>query len=1389
MIHFIKTSIIVTIVFVYSISCLYSQTQYVYPATENYRFRHLTTDDGLPTNYCYQVMKDSRGFIWITTRAGLCRYDGYNVKVFQYDPADSTSLSDNRISGKDCILEDKEGNLWIGTYNGLNRFDPFTGKFTRFINDSSQSGSISNSSITCLMEDKNGTLWIGTRSEDGLNRFDADNNTFKAFFPVLNDSSSNIPVIKSLLEDRKDRFWIGTGKGLFLFDRDKECFTQINVASEHLDLSNPPYCRTIHEDTDGTIVIGTRQGFIVYDTATNQLKPFPSLFYANLAMNQTDYLPDTSDNKYTHWIIGIVGLYGFNKNTSFLARVRPDPNDPRGISGTILNSVFKDESGMLWIPGNFGVNIMDPIRQRIRNFPGSIEDYGEPTCFLEDSRGHLWKGVGRLEQYDRKMNLVKSYPFIPKSPGKITFTGAVWALLEDNEMNIWVGNDNNGLFLLRKGADALIPCTFSASGVTFIYDIFEDSTGILWIGTNSGLFCRNKEDIPFTHFYNDTAWGLLSRSVILNIIEDKSGNLWIATAGKGLFYQSSDNRGTNTFIQILHNPLENHSLSNNWVWAIHEDNLGNLWIATEHGLNKKIGATNKFINYLSKTDPGANFIYDITDDARGIFWMTTESGLIRFTPDTVDNDFQGTGRYRQILPFSDIFPYRIYQNKAGQIFVGGTYNSDKGYYRFHADSIMENKRIPSIVLSDFKVNNKSYQLDTLISRKKHLVLKYNQNFFSIESAALDYLEPEMNQYAHYLEGLEEDWIYTGNYRLANYTDVPPGKYIFHVKGSNNDDFWNEAGTKLAITVLPPPWKTWWAYMLYVIVVAGTVYIIIRFYINRLQLAQQLELEQVEADKLKEIDHLKSRFFANISHEFRTPLTLILGPLEKFRSKISDEEGTKDLNLMQRNALRLQKLINQLLSLSKLESGQMKLQAREVNIIKLLNGYVMSFESLARQRNINLDFKAKEKEINAYVDQEKLEKILFNLMSNALKFTPEGGEIKAEVYSHQSLVTIKVSDTGPGILPDKLPYIFDRFYQADDTLNSDQEGTGIGLALTKELVELHKGTISVESEVGEGSTFRVVLPLGKEHLKPEEIMETQQPITEVKFSPEEQLTTSATHEKVDNDKTIKNENLEPKEERPLLLIVEDNSDLREYIRNSIGQSFEVREAKNGEEGLKQTIDFVPDIVISDVMMPKMDGFELCKKLKTDERTSHIPVILLTARAGMESKIEGLETGADDYITKPFDARELVVRIKNLLELRQKLRERFLKDAEQIGISALIDLPETGISSMEQKFLQKAISIVNTNFSDPEFTVKRFCAEMAMSNMQLHRKLVAVTGQTSNRFIRSYRLNHAAKLLKKRTGNVTEVAYEVGFNNLSWFAKCFQEQFGIPPSEYPSKQETL
>jgi len=770
--------------------------------------------------------------------------------------------------------------------------------------------------------------------------------------------------------------------------------------------------------------------------------------------------------------------------------------------------------------------------------------------------------------------------------------------------------------------------------------------------------------------------------------------------------------------------------------------------------------------------------------------------LIRYNPNKKTGAISKTFNMKDGIPFDDIYPFNFYFDKHGKIYIGGGLGTGYGFLSFLADSIKDNIHIPPIVITDFKVKNKPFSLDSCISEIKHIKLKYSQNFFSFEYAALDYKNPIKNQYAYKLEGLDEDWIYSGTRRFANYTGLSSGKYIFRVKGSNNDGYWNETGTSIAIIIETPPWKTSWAYLIYGLFILGVFYLIIRYYLKRQHLLHKLSLEQIQTEKLEDIDRMKSQFFANISHEFRTPLTLILGPLEKLKSKIADKSSVQDLNMMQRNANRLQNLINQLLSLSKLESGKMKLQAQEINIVSLVNRCTQSFESLAKQKKIDLVFNSAEENVLLFVDKEKIEKILYNLLSNAFKSTDEGGTIEVTVTplppsrgdsawispleGGQRGVSISVSDTGHGIPPDQLPHIFDRFYQANDSYTKDQEGTGIGLALTKELVELHHGKISVESHPdspysyrdrdGRGSKFSIKLPYGKEHLKTDEFIDNEH---QGSLEPAKD---SVQFIKPDHAETI-SEDDEVDDKKPLLLIVEDNDDLRSYIRSCLTEYYHISEATDGEKGLEKAIDKIPDLIISDVMMPKMDGYELCRHVKTNECTNHIPVILLTAKAGMENKLEGLETGADDFLTKPFNTEELVVRIRNLIQQRRNLRMQFIEEFNQShGLQEKVEL------SMDQKFIQKAKNVVEEYMSDPDFNVELFGQEMALSRSQLHRKLSALLDQSPTDFIRTIRLNRAAVLLAQKSANVAEIAYDVGFNNPSYFSECFRKQFGKLPSEY-------
>ena len=1357
------------------------------------RFRHLTIDDGLPSNYCLAVMQDSRGFIWITTRGGISRYDGYELKVFQYDPNDSTSISEIGIAHHQGIAEDDQGNVWVATDRGICKYDYNTDSFTRYLYAWNEYDSISSEKIHCVLSDKEGKVWVGTSGSHSLKLYDENSDRFIDFTGGSADRILKNQNVRCLWQDKTGRLWIGTTSTLFYYEKSSRTLKKIPFSPSLAGFSSKIRFKIIREDANGQLYFGTQYGFIQFDTLRQELIPVRHLFDPKQDNRFVDILQDTTNPEFTHWVIYNFSVIRYNMNTGEKMIIKPDNKVLTGLTGTVPRSIYRDNSGTLWIPGQYGVNILSPLLNQITIHDDFGKEYGNGELFLKDTKSNLWISFSEKELicFDRNFDPIKRY-LIPQNEASSRVGNSIWSLMEDSRENLWVGFDFTGLHLLDRKLGKLVPCNLTPDNPPFIYEVFEDSRGMIWVAAGwDGLYRRKENDTSLLSFQLDTSFKKMCRG-ILTVNEDRDGNIWIGSAGDGLFMQPANNRDTNHFIQFKHAAGDSTSLSGNWVWNIFVDDQNDIWLATNFGLCKYRIEDNIFIRYINPESPAMNYIYDLTSDNQGNIWFTSEGGLIRMQPGKT-----GADAYKKYIPSGEIFIYELYKDSEGTIYVPASEASaDMGFFSFKPEILKENRRIPPIVLTEFQISNQPFDLDSNIILKEHIILSYDQNFFSFEYAALDFTEPEKNKYACYLEGYDQQWIQKGNERKAHYTGVPPGDYLFHVKGTNNDGVWNETGRQVAVTILPPPWLTWWAFTAYGLVTLLFLYLIIRFYLNRLQLAHRLEMEHMEAEKLKELDSLKSRFFANISHEFRTPLTLILGPLDNIQDQVSIGVR-KEIAVIRKNAIRLQRLIEQLLSLSALDAGKLELQTRKTNIVVRVREYMQSFESLARQKQIALDFFSEEKELYLYVDLEKIEKIFYNLLSNAFKFTTEGGVVKvmisreksSSVSANQSEISknahaienetgyicISVMDSGAGIEAKHLLHIFDRFYRVGNDGNALQEGSGIGLALTRELVNLHRGTLSVSSEPGVGTTFTVKLPAGKKHLSPGEILDDKVLKTEEKVLVLDRVVEE------NNDMPVINP-FDEEEEEPLAVVVEDNSDLRRYISGRLEGIFNVVEARNGKEALEIALEHVPDILVSDVMMPEMDGFALCEKLKADERTSHIPIILLTARADQASRIRGLETGADDFICKPFDAQELIVRMNNLVAQREKLKTFYKKEIE---LSKQGEVRE--ILSMDQKFIRKAIAVVEENLSATDFNTKTFAKQMNLSRTQLHRKLKALVDKPATGFIRTIRLNKAAKLIAANSDTVSQIAYEVGFNSLPYFTKCFREQFGVNPSEFTAKRK--
>ncbi len=782
-------------------------------------------------------------------------------------------------------------------------------------------------------------------------------------------------------------------------------------------------------------------------------------------------------------------------------------------------------------------------------------------------------------------------------------------------------------------------------------------------------------------------------------------------------------------------------------------------------------------SYNQKDGLVSNYILGILEDDHNNLWISAENGLSKFNINT--------RTFRNYYKEDGLPSWFLTESKYGKGPDGRMYfNTNEGEIVFHPNSIIDDPTPPQVVLSGislFDRPDEKLSYEGFISELKEITLPYNQNDLRFDYVGLHFSVPAKNRYKYILENFDNDWIEAGNQRNAVYTNLDPGEYVFKVTASNKDGVWNEAGTSLRIIINPPLWATTWAYLFYILFIAGIIYFIWKAQLKRIRIKQEFEMSKFEAQKLHEVDEMKSHFFTNISHEFRTPLTLILGPVKQIIERIKDEKTKDELSLVHRNAKKLLGLVNQLLDISKLESGNMKLQTIPQNFIPLLKALVLSFTSYAERKRITLRFNSVENEIVIYLDRDKVEKIFTNILSNAFKFTPEGGMIEVSVNKEDKHINVIVSDTGIGIQKEKISKVFDRFYQVDGSHTREQEGTGIGLSLTKELVELHKGKIEVESEEGKGTTVTISLPLGKDHLKPDEIIEPDK--DEVSFEPKESIYFEETKTDLYADNTGKFDlSSITQTDNPLLLIVEDNSDVRNYIKDNLKKDYRVVEAVDGEDGWEKSIEHTPDLIVSDVMMPKMDGFKLCKKLKTDERTSHIPVILLTAKAAKEDKLEGYETGADEYLMKPFEPDELRARIRNLIEQRKRLHEHFRKQG-------VFELNQTRITSVDKKFLQKAFDRITDHISDSSFSVELLVEELAISRSVLHRKILSLTGETPGELIRRIRLNKAADLIKQKFGNLSEIALEVGFNNPAHFSESFKKQFGVTPSQYQQKNTNI
>lgn len=955
-------------------------------------------------------------------------------------------------------------------------------------------------------------------------------------------------------------------------------------------------------------------------------------------------------------------------------------------------------------------------------------------------------------------------------------------LSEENKL--WIGTSGKGINIFDIHQQKIQTLRHEKDNPNsiisdWVYSIVDDHKGSIWIGTyGHGLDRLNQQTGKITHYNkNDDSLGISSNSIRYMLVDSKD-QLWIGTS-KGLCRYIDT---SNTFDRFFAYEHDTTTLLSDDIYCIYEDMKGRIWVGTYGGgLNMLNDDYQTFTRYTVEDGLPGHIVYGILEDNSGFLWISTNNGLTRFDPaKSLFRNFDSDDG----LP-GDEYNYNSFlKTSQGELFFGGK----NGLISFNPNQITINSHIPNVVFTGLKlfnepvdINDDSGLLKKQLNETSAIVLKHYQDIITFKFSSLNYINPLKNRYAYRLRGLSESWTET-QLPEATFMNLHSGNYTLEVKASNNDGLWNEDPIVLGIHVLPPPWKTIWAYLLYFTILSGIIYWIFRFQKSRTNLKHQFDLNQLQMDRQTELHQLKLKYFTNISHEIRTPLTLLITPLENLlKSYKEDQNLYNQLIGLRNNADRLLRLVNQLMDFRKQETGKLELKQAEGNIIKFIAEISLAFQEEAKRRNVTLSFNPHQESVVIWYDRNELEKVIFNLLSNAFKFTDEGGTISIDTERTEidvlgkstEAIKIKITNSGKGIPEDKLPMIFDRFYQVEKQ-GLTEYGSGIGLALSKGIVELHKGTISVESrskdENQDGyASFTVILPHGNNH------------ITEKNRLPYFKNSESIEVYNFLNEKEDRIETVQTDFHEANILVVEDNSEIRALICQALEPFYTVTEAENGEIAWEIASETIPDLVISDVLMPVMDGLELCQKIKSDYRTNHIPVILLTARTALIHKVSGLQTGADEYIVKPFNMQILMLRIQNLIQLRKRLQEKYS--------TVLNFLPEqiSEESSPDEVFLKHTAEIIELQLMNSQFSVIKLAEEIGMSQSVLYRKIKAITNLSPNEFIRKIRLNKAAQILLSEEAKVAEVGYRVGFNDPKYFSQTFKRQFDLTPSEFKRKQQ--
>ena len=1358
------------------------------------KYDFVSIKEGISKVGLYTIIQDDLGFIWFGTNgAGLYRYDGNTYESYKYIIDDSTSLSSSIVQ---CSYLDSKKRLWFGTENGLNVYDRDNNRFNRISNSAFNTENDINITIRNLKEDAHGNLFIGTLNL-GLFKMNLKNSYIE---PILSkESLESIPlIIKSIQIDKAGKIYVATDRGLKEYDyktktlrpsvfRCKEGEKSIDFAIESLVI-----------DEQNTIWVGTENDGLI-KVSSNEAPNNETFFKIERFSFSTYKFLSLLDLKNGTLLLGTEndGLYHIDNNGHILKSYRVSTTNSNSILSNSIWSLYLDSNDRIWVGYyNKGVSVYDKLYDKfneIKSLPGNTNSLKYPavTAIEQDENDDLWIAMdgGGLDILNKQTDQFTHIN--PSNQAKNGLTSNyIETLLIDQNKNLWAGSWDKGLFYLEKGSNKFINYhSDNTNGSLYsnrILTLDEDSEGLIWIGTyNSGLHSFNPITKTFT-YYNSGFFleNGLANIEIRKVFVDSNDRIWIGTA-IGLFKIEKQGNGELSVISMqreMPEKFNNHNSSDN-ILSIFESKDGSIWIGTKGaGICKYDPLSNTFIWYNEANGLIEENINSITQSLDGNIWLAGNLGITKLN--VIENSFTNYTSNDGLLS-NDYNINSAFRDKEGVLYFGNF----QGIDYFNPSDIIINKNVPSLYLTDFKLFNESVTpnedkspLKKVISKTDKLTLNSKQSVFTIEYSSINYTRPEKNEYAYYLEGYEDSWNYVGKKRSATYTNLDPGDYTFKLKAANNDGIWSESSLNLRIAILPPWWKTVWAILSYVFLLLLGIYFLNKITQSRIKDKQLVTNERNNRLLEKELNEKKLQFFTNISHEFRTPLSLIIGPLEdiiKNDSSSLTERIKNKHNTIHKNTNRLYRLINELLDFRKLELDKVRIKVRELNLAVFTKNVTSHFKEEAFIRNIHLSVDTDIQDISVWADESMLEKIIFNILSNAFKVTPEGGAITIDLSSKEDLVNlplandkekikaieIAISDTGPGLKEEQIKKIFERFYRVDNLNKGYYGGTGIGLEVVQSFVKLHKGKIKVKSELGTGTTFTIVLPLSNEYYSENErLTETVKDLVkeeEAFLIPE----------------TSKNIGKEIKEKQNVtshtLLIVEDNTELRNYLKTELKSQYKILLAKNGKEGLQLAKEFLPDIIMTDVIMPEMDGFMFCKHIKSDIKTSHIPLLMLTAKTTIDNRKEGIEKGADAYMVKPFDMGLLKLRLSQLITSRQLIFNKYF--------NVISDLDTTNTTSMDKEFIEKVLSYINESIGDPNLNVESLASQLNLSRSQFYRKIKALTNQTANEFIRNIRLLRAKQIIETGNSNISEVCYKVGFSSPSYFTKCFKSYFGVLPKE--------